>query len=170
MTTQVFPVTGMTCASCVRRVERALSGVPGVESVRVDLAREQVQITHSGVDATTLAKAVEARGYGLVLDPTGRDEATEMRQSLIRVVVAIALSIPLLLPMVGVPLHLRWEIQALLAGIAAFVCGSGFFIRAGKLARHGEASMDTLVAIGLVNEPANKPVELESAATLECPG
>lgn len=148
MTTQTFPVTGMTCASCVRRVEKALRSVPGVESVHVDLAREEASITHAGVAATTLAKAVEGRGYGLVLDPTGRDEAADVRRSLIRVVAALALSIPLLLPMIGVPIHVRWEIQALLAGIVAFVCGSGFFIRAGKLARHGEASMDTLVAIG----------------------
>jgi P-type Cu+ transporter len=148
MTNQTFPVTGMTCASCVRRVEKALMSVPGVESVHVDLAREEASITHAGVAATALAKAVEGRGYGLLLDPTGRDEAADVRRSLIRVAAALALSIPLLLPMVGVPIHVRWEIQALLAGLAAFVCGSGFFIRAGKLARHGEASMDTLVAIG----------------------
>jgi len=159
MSTQTFPVTGMTCASCVRRVEKALTGVPGVSAVQVDLAREQATVTHAGVDASTLAAAVAAKGYALVLDPQGRDEAAETRRGLLRLLLAWAVTMPLLLPMLGVPLHLDWRVQAALAAIAVGGCGFGFLARAVRLARHGESSMDTLIALGSVAAFASGIVE-----------
>jgi copper chaperone CopZ len=58
-------VTGMTCGSCKRHIDAALSKLPGVESVRVDIPAQRVEIRHA--DATTVAKlvtAIEAEGYG----------------------------------------------------------------------------------------------------------
>ena len=59
-------VTGMTCASCVRRVERAIMKVPGVAQVSVNLGTEHARVTHDGAAgiAARLAEAVAAAGYG----------------------------------------------------------------------------------------------------------
>ena len=66
MTTETFRVEGMTCASCVRRVEKALAGVPGVSAVRVNLATEEATVASAGVAPQALAQALSARGYRLV--------------------------------------------------------------------------------------------------------
>ncbi|HYE08207.1 MAG TPA: cation-translocating P-type ATPase [Planctomycetota bacterium] len=152
--TQSFAISGMTCAACVRRVEEGLAAVPGVEHVAVDLARERATVTHAGVAPSLLAEAIAARGYALALDGSARDEAGEARRSTERVIIAWLLTAPfvaqMLAPLVGASLHLDWRLQALLAALVAFGCGAGFVRRALRLARHGEASMDTLVALGCV--------------------
>jgi Cu+-exporting ATPase len=63
----MMPVTGMTCASCVRRIEKALAKVPGVEEASVNLATEQAKITYEAGSVTTeqLVRAVERAGYGV---------------------------------------------------------------------------------------------------------
>jgi P-type Cu+ transporter len=65
-----FPVTGMTCASCVRRVEKALTKVPGVETATVNLATEQASVAYdpAQVSPAQLQAAVEGAGYGIVTD------------------------------------------------------------------------------------------------------
>ncbi len=152
--TQSFAITGMTCGACVRRVEEGLAAVPGVEHVAVDLARERATVTHAGVAPSLLAEAVATRGYALVIDGSARDEVGEARRSARRVVVAWLLTAPfivqMLAPLVGLSLHLDWRLQALLAALVAFGCGAGFSVRALRLARHAEASMDTLVALGCI--------------------
>jgi len=63
--TYTLPITGMTCASCAGRVERALLKVPGVDNAAVNLAAEQVRVqTHEG-DIAALIQAVEKAGYGV---------------------------------------------------------------------------------------------------------
>ena len=64
-TTFTLPVSGMTCASCAGRVERALRKVPGVTAAAVNLANEQVRIDADGSELTTLIQAVETAGYGV---------------------------------------------------------------------------------------------------------
>lgn len=59
-----FKIDGMTCASCVARVEKALRSVPGVESAAVNLATEKATVhAHDGVTVDTLSAAVEKAGY-----------------------------------------------------------------------------------------------------------
>ena len=67
-----FGVTGMTCASCVRRVERALAKVPGVTDVGVNLATERVKVAYdpAAVGLPRLREAVERAGYGVPDLPT----------------------------------------------------------------------------------------------------
>src|SRR5438105_2626180 len=62
-----FPVTGMTCASCVRRVEKSLGKVEGVHAASVNLATEQASVRYdpARVDLATLTKAIEKAGYGV---------------------------------------------------------------------------------------------------------
>ena len=62
-----FPVTGMTCASCVRRIEKSLGKVEGVHAASVNLATERasVRFDPARVEFATLARAVEQAGYGV---------------------------------------------------------------------------------------------------------
>src|SRR5687768_14586799 len=62
-----FPVTGMTCASCVRRVEKALTRVPGVTEAAVNLATERARVFYdpSAAQPEQLKAAVERAGYGV---------------------------------------------------------------------------------------------------------
>src|SRR5438128_2334845 len=62
-----FPVTGMTCASCVRRIEKALAKVPGVSRATVNLATEKAAVAYDPAVATTdqVRAAVEKAGYGV---------------------------------------------------------------------------------------------------------
>ncbi len=149
MPTATFPITGMTCSSCVQRVDKALSAVPGVTAVQVDLAREQVRVSHVGIAPAVLAAAVEAKGYHLVLTANGEEHAATWVEP-VRLAVVWAMAVPLLLPMLGVPLHLDWRLQAALAAVAVFGCGYGFVVRAARLAVQAESSMDTLVALGML--------------------
>ena len=72
MTTQQLdlPITGMTCASCVRRVEKALQKVPGVATASVNLATEQATVSYDPAQASTtqIQAAVENAGYGIITD------------------------------------------------------------------------------------------------------
>jgi Au+-exporting ATPase len=65
----VLDVEGMTCASCVGRVERALKAVPGVQSASVNLATERADVTGTAVDRALLVKAVEDAGYDVLSRP-----------------------------------------------------------------------------------------------------
>ena len=149
MATQTFRVEGMTCASCVKRVEKALAGVPGVSAVQVNLATEEATVASSGVAAGALAEALTARGYHLVSGQAPDPHAANVRQAGLRVAAAWILTLPLMAGMVpGLHLHLPWPVQALLAALVALGAGSGFFLRAARQALAGETSMDTLIALG----------------------
>ena len=65
----VIDVDGMTCASCVGRVERALQAVPGVKTAAVNLATERAEIIGSGLDRSALVKAIEDAGYDVPTRP-----------------------------------------------------------------------------------------------------
>jgi Cu+-exporting ATPase len=147
--THTYRVEGMTCASCVRRVEKALQVVPGVSSATVNLASEEATIAFEGVSPEKLAQALAERGYALVMDPTGEEKARELREALLRTLLAWAFTLPLFVSMVpGVALHIDWRLQALLSAVVVFAAGGGFFKRAALQLLHRETTMDTLVALG----------------------
>ena len=146
-------IDGMTCASCVARVEKALASVPGVTGASVNLATEKARID-GAASATVLAAAVGAAGY------TARLETPDAPASVVKagspapwpVVIAALLSIPLVLPMLlapfGVDAMLPGWLQWLLATPVQFWLGARFY-RAGWGALRARAgNMDLLVAIG----------------------
>ena len=103
---QVFDIgiAGMTCASCVARVERALKKVPGVDSVAVNLAIESAHITSadSALQEGTLRRAIRDAGY----EPVAVADTAAMQPSgpwtgFAPVALGLVLSAPLVLPMVG---------------------------------------------------------------------
>jgi Cu+-exporting ATPase len=152
MAVKTFKVEGMTCASCVRRVEKALATVPGVTSAVVNLATEEATIASEGVEEGLLAQTLEARGYRLVLTESlefALEEETASRLALFRVIAAWILTLPLMAGMIpGLHLHVPWMAQALLSGLVVFATGRRFFENAVKQLLHLETTMDTLVALG----------------------
>ncbi|MCG8690408.1 MAG: heavy metal translocating P-type ATPase [Minwuiales bacterium] len=148
-------ITGMTCAACAGRVERALRGVAGVAAADVNLATDRAHVSATGarLDADALLRAVQDAGYGAAV--VGRDEADlepgDPRQTVL-LVLAVLLTLPLVaqmvLPMLGVGLHLSGWVQLALATPVQFVVGAGFYGAAWRalLARSG--NMDQLVALG----------------------
>ncbi|MEO8153279.1 MAG: heavy metal translocating P-type ATPase [Rhizobacter sp.] len=145
-----LPIEGMTCASCVTRVEKALARVPGVQSVSVNLATEQATVVrdkNSGPTADLLA-AVERAGY------TAREiaSAEPVATGGWRVAWAAALSAPLIVPMLGSLFNLHWMLpgwlQLLLATPVQFWLGARFYVAGWKSLRAGTGSMDVLVALG----------------------
>ena len=148
MATQTFSVTGMTCAACVRHVEKAITSTEGVSAARVNLATATVDIDGSAT-FEALAFQVEDAGYGLLRIEAEAPLGEDLGPSRNRMLLALALSAPMLLAMLpGVPWHLPGWVQAALATPVVFGAGLGFFRRAGRQALHGQASMDTLIALG----------------------
>ena len=147
-------IDGMTCASCVGRVERALRKVPGVLSADVNLATERatVSLPKGSVAVPALLKAIEDAGYTAHdMSAPNATETAPLREGW-RVVLAAALSAPLVLPMLlaplGVPLMLPGWLQLLLATPVQFGLGARFYRSGWKALRSGSGTMDLLVAIG----------------------
>lgn len=164
-----LPVEGMTCASCVARVEKALTKIEGVEEVNVNLATEKVTLTYTGGETAIpkFAEAIEDAGYKLLFpsknsDETGLVEYEQNKHSdkLKRdVILSSSLAIPLMIiSMISMtewfmnvsPLKME-EINYLLfifTTIIIFGPGKRFFIQALKILKHFSSDMNTLVAVG----------------------
>jgi P-type Cu+ transporter len=148
---------GMTCASCVARIERRLNKLEGVDAT-VNFATEQATVRHDpSVTVDDLVSAVQAAGYGArpVLraddDSTGHHHHEEAASVLRRrLVVAIALTAPVaVLAMVSPWQFSGWEwLALLLATPVVFWSGAGFHRAALQSARHLAATMDTLISLG----------------------
>ena len=147
-------IGGMTCASCVMRVEKALKKVPGVQSATVNLATESARIeVQDAALEPRLRRAVRDAGY----EPLAANAAVDAQDAspwagFLPVGVGAALSAPLVLPMVGDLFGQHWMLPALwqflLATPVQFILGARFY-KAGwhaLLARTG--NMDLLVALG----------------------
>ena len=167
-----FAVQGMTCAACVRRVERALMKVEGVLEADVNLATERASVRYvpGAVELADLEAAVRAAGYDVLEVEKGRDPADaereardrERRTLRRRLTVAALLTAPLFLlemvPMIVPPLQAWLEgavsVEALryaaFALATAVQFGPGLpFYRTGLAAlRHGSPDMNTLVMLG----------------------
>jgi len=149
-------IAGMTCASCVGRVERALKKVPGVAAAEVNLATERARVTaFADVGVEQLVAAVKAAGYEATTQDAAGTEASApapRQRALRHVVIAAALSAPLLLGMVGHLLGLPWMLpgwaQFALATPVQFWLGWRFYVAGWKAVRAGAGNMDLLVALG----------------------
>ena len=166
--TLTLPVEGMTCASCVLRVEKALRKVDGVSLATVNLATEQTTVTFDPlrVSVDSLRRAVADAGYRLG-EPSAGDSAggpeEQYRASLRRLTVELLVSAALTLPVIlismvamsswyrhAIPLGMRGtNVLLLLLTLPVLVySGRRFFSGFWATARHGTADMNTLVAVG----------------------
>ncbi len=156
-TTFDLPISGMTCASCAGRVERALGKVPGVQSVSVNLANERAHVEVLGqMDPGVLIAAVDKAGYTATLPQsetaTDAGQAQRLHRERWSLMLAILLALPLVLPMLVEPFGLHWMLPAwaqfALATPVQFIFGARFYVAAWKAVRAGAGNMDLLVAIG----------------------
>ncbi|WP_394755284.1 heavy metal translocating P-type ATPase [Rhodoferax sp.] len=148
-------IGGMTCASCVARVEKALKKVPGVQSVAVNLATESARIAYAPTEQmeARLRRAVRDAGY----EPVAADAAIDAPDAspwagFMPVAIGLALSAPLVLPMLGNLVGGHWMLPAwlqfALATLVQFILGARFYKAGWHAARNRAGNMDLLVALG----------------------
>src|SRR6516162_9742126 len=152
-------IEGMTCAACVRRVEGALSSVPGVTGASVNLANRRARVSGEA-PLGALLQAVDAVGYHAAPAPQdaageaaeARAEAARLKGDLITLTAAALLTMPLVVQMGAELLGLPWMLpgwaQALLAAPVQFWAGARFYKAAWAALRGGHGNMDLLVVLG----------------------
>jgi Cu+-exporting ATPase len=166
-----LPIAGMTCASCVNRIERFLRKADGVETASVNLATEVATIRYvpERIGRAELARAIEAAGYDLKPPPTAeetaarrtlraaaeaddRRRASDARRLLgdaaLAIGVAIVIMIAMFWPQTSIPMETINRLALVPATIVQFWAGRRFYAAAWRAGRHGGATMDTLVAVG----------------------
>src|SRR5690349_1087420 len=151
VTTAELTIGGMTCASCAARIERKLNGLDGV-SAAVNFATETAQVTFpASVKAEDLVSAVERAGYTAVPAGGGRDEPDETVGLPWRLATSLVLAVPVvLLGMIPAWQFPGWPWVSLALASPVAVWGAWPFHRAALAgARHGAATMDTLISVGV---------------------
>jgi Cu+-exporting ATPase len=160
----IIPIEGMTCASCVARVDRALRGAEGVRDAEVNLALRQARVVLADPDRLEpVVAAIEDAGYqaapvealraGRAAREAEQMEARERRSVTTRAAVALVLAFASMgvsmaagmLPLA--PPAERWLLFGLTTPVVVWA-GRGFFVRAWAALRHRTADMSTLVSIG----------------------
>ena len=159
-----FNVTGMSCAACSARVEKAVSGVDGVKSCAVNLLTNSM-IVEGDVPESEIIKAVENAGYGASADngkaPEKKEESdnTETKKIILRLTFSVIFLAALMYismgRMIGLPLpsalennHLANALTQMLLSLAVMVINQKFFISGFKGIIKGAPNMDTLVSLG----------------------
>ncbi len=167
-----YQVTGMSCAACSGRVEKAVSGVPGVTSCSVSLLTNSMGVEGTA-SAEEVIRAVEAAGYGASLkgaekkttagDPSWADAEALKDRETPRLKRRLLLSVPILLILMYFSMgHMMWHWPApaafdnhvflglfeLLLAVAVMIINGKFFTSGIPSLLHGAPNMDTLVALG----------------------
>ena len=152
-----LPITGMTCASCANRIERRLNKLDGVTAT-VNYATEKasVEFDEAAVAPEQLLEAVEAAGYRAELpsaEPTGPAEERPDEQLRRRLILSGVLSLPvLLISMVPAFQFDNWQWLALNLATPVVLWGAWPFHQAAWVnLKHGTATMDTLVSVGVLS-------------------
>lgn len=159
--TRVFQVEGMTCSACSSRVEKVLSGVPGVVDAHVNLALERATLNVlPSVKSDDLAGRVAAAGFRLAsvhgdrtLSGAGRDQGAGDRTAMM---ISAALTLPFLVQMLagltrgwtGIDWHMPVYAEAILATVLQIGIGGRYYRSAFHALRGGGANMDVLVVLG----------------------
>lgn len=169
----ILPVQGMTCASCVSRVEKAVRSLKGVVEVQVNLATERATIEYLPgiVSVKDFTTAIQGAGYQVLEDRIGsltfqeedilererRSREVELNRLKWKFIIGAILLAPILLLMYGAGFLERWIgfsrqtnffIQFLLATPVQFWGGRQFYVGFWKALRHKTSDMNTLIAVG----------------------
>lgn len=155
-----FDIGGMTCASCATRIERKLNRIEGV-TASVNYATEKARVQADGVDTVDLITAIESAGYTATFPPnalapidvspagSADQQTTELKRRLLG---SAVLSLPVvLLSMIPALQFTNWQWLAFALASPVVVWGAFPFHRAALVnARHGAATMDTLISVGVI--------------------
>ncbi|WP_288791057.1 copper-exporting P-type ATPase CopA [uncultured Enterobacter sp.] len=159
---QQLLINGMSCASCVSRVQNALQAVPGVAQARVNLA-ERTALVMGSASATDLVQAVEKAGYGAeaIEDDAERRERQQetaiatMKRFRWQAIVALLVGIPVMVwgmmgdnMMVTADNRTLWLVIGVITLAVMVFAGGHFYTSAWKSLKNRTATMDTLVALG----------------------
>lgn len=144
-------VKGMSCSSCVNRVEQALLKIPGVLSAEVNLASEKVKVEFidQKINLQTLQKAVKEAGYELIDVENSETDSSSFPKSLIfGLIIAAILMFPMLLMPFGMDLHINRYAQLVMATFIQIYFGYSFYKPALNAIKNKTPNMDVLVSIG----------------------
>jgi len=162
----VLPIQGMTCASCVKKVEKALSSAKGVVQAGVNFATERATVEYipEEVSIRDLKKAVEEAGYQVlevkeedIVEKESLAREAELFKLKQKFIIGAVLLIPILILMYSGSLLGKWTglsmetsffIQFLLATPVQFWAGWQFYVGFWKATRHRTSDMNTLIAVG----------------------
>ncbi len=162
-----LPIAGMTCASCVNRIERYLRKTEGVLEASVNLATERATVVVDPMRAgrLELVGAVEAAGYDVRPEPEpsaagladapfaedlarAREQRSRLAGALASIAVAVGLMVAMFWPQTVIPMEqINW-FALLPATLVQFGPGRQFYAAAWRALRHRTTNMDTLVAVG----------------------
>lgn len=142
-----FSVSGMSCAACSARVEKAVSAVSGVTFVSVNLLTKSMDVQGSAT-ADSIKKAVKDAGYGARIKKFGTQLESSDRE-LKKLVLDLILSLVFLIPLMYVSMthNKNYWLQPIFAAVV-IVINRRFFVNGVKGVFHKAANMDTLVALG----------------------
>ncbi len=153
---KIYPVTGLSCASCATRVETLVKTLPGIKRASVNFADNSINVAFMPAEITSaeMKKAIQAIGYDLIIDESTTRETKEEIQRLnfnklkYNTIGAATLSLPLvLIAMFFMSIPFANYIMMAIATPVVFWFGRQFPVRALKQLKHRSSNMDTLVAL-----------------------
>ncbi|HXV21725.1 MAG TPA: heavy metal translocating P-type ATPase [Desulfuromonadales bacterium] len=147
-----FAIQGMHCASCAGTIEKKLSALAGMRSVRINFAEDTgtVEFDPELLGRDEIFEAVRDAGYTPLEERGAAEERSEARRELFWVIFAAALSLPIMAFMWWMPFGAATHtIEALLATVVQFTAGLTFYRGAWKSLKNRSTNMDVLVAMGI---------------------
>jgi Cu+-exporting ATPase len=147
-----FAIQGMHCASCAGTIEKKLSALAGMRSVRINFAEDTgtVEFDPQQLGRDEIFEAVRAAGYTPLEERGAAEEASEARRELFWVLFSAAFSLPIMAFMWWMPFGAATHtLEALLATVVQFSAGLTFYRGAWKSLKNRSANMDVLVALGI---------------------
>jgi Cu+-exporting ATPase len=147
-----FAIQGMHCASCAGNIEKKLSALAGMRSVRINFAEDSgtVEFDPEQLGRDEIFEAVREAGYTPLTERGAAEERSEARRELFWVIFAATLSFPIMAFMWWMPFGAATHhLEALLATVVQFTAGLTFYRGAWKSLKNRSANMDVLVALGI---------------------
>lgn len=156
-----FKIEGMTCASCVTRIENVVKKLPGVDAISVNLATEKaaVKIHENAQSPESIMNSISKAGFSATLDlensrhnDNNIEKEKHLKKEFLMVIAGVLLSLPLVIPMMLAPLGnnlmLPAVVQLILATPVQFILGARFYKSGYGALKSMSGNMDLLVAIG----------------------
>ncbi|HAN10691.1 MAG TPA: heavy metal translocating P-type ATPase [Clostridiales bacterium] len=162
MKKQIYKISGMTCASCVARIEKKLSKLDGVQSAGINLATEKATVDYdnSKIKDIDVINTIIQLGYGAQLDEDlTRDKEKEQREAEVKrlkmeLLISALLSSPLIVAMILALLNIRVDFlhneyfQLVIATPVQFIIGFRFYKNAYHAIKSKSSNMDVLISMG----------------------